>query len=65
MIEREGRASQKSKGGVSKIPNTNSYKQNVKHRKNAIRPFCILPACYARRTMGKKCRSFFVFSVEC
>jgi hypothetical protein len=40
MIEGEGGAGQKSKGGVLKIPNTNSY------RKNAKRPFCVLSACY-------------------
>jgi hypothetical protein len=39
LIEREGRAGQKSKGGVSKIPNTSSYEQKVKCRKNATRPF--------------------------
>jgi hypothetical protein len=50
MIEKEGRAGQKSKGGVSKIPNANSYEQKVKPRKNAKQPFCVLPACYARRT---------------
>ena len=59
-----GKISNDKESGWGRLtPNPNSYKQIVKCRKNTKRPLCILPACYARRTMGKKCYQLFAFSV--